>query len=147
MRALHGRGAAYTPSDVAYDGAMTPFALAFDQDNRTSVTTSITATADPVPAGSMFVIEHISGWFAVGESDIPDAIWAYDSAGNQQVFLPTQFASRPLNFGDALGVARMHQFGSPVRMYIDPGANLAVRADANTAGVLFVAAVGHLDPA
>src|SRR2546423_5750054 len=126
---------------------MTPFALLFDEDNRTGVSTSITATADPVPAGSVFVMEHISGWFAVGESDIPDVIWAHDSGSNQQVFLPTHFASRPLNFGDALGVARMHQFGSPVRMYINPGARLAVRADANTAGVLFAAAVGQLEPA
>jgi hypothetical protein len=122
---------------------MTPFFLTFSQDNRTAPSTRVTATSDPVPAGKLFVVEHISGSFTVGTGNLVDQIWAQDPFG-QQIYLPTHFASRELNFGGALGIGVMHQFGSPAKMYVGAGNAISVNADSNVAGVLEVCAVGHL---
>jgi hypothetical protein len=122
---------------------MTPFFLQFSRDNRSAPITRVTATSDPVPAGKLFVVEHISGAFTVGTGSLVDQIWAQDPAG-QQTFLPTHFASRELNFGDALGIGVIHQFGSPTRMYVGAGNAISVNADSNIAGILQVCAVGHL---
>ena len=122
---------------------MTPFFVRFFQDNRASPSTRVSATSDPVPDGKRFVVEHISGWFAVGTGNPVDLIWVQDPFG-QAVYLPTHFASRELNFGGALGIAVYHQFGSPVRMYVSAGSTLTINADSNVAGVLEAYAIGHL---
>jgi len=125
-----------------------PFALyAFNDSGINVPTTAVIADSyDPVPAGKIFVVEHISGYFAIGENDIPDRIWAYDDTNRQNIYLPVHFASRPLNFGGSLGVCKMHQFGSPARMYAPESSRLHLRGDANTAGEISVSFVGHLEP-
>jgi hypothetical protein len=82
---------------------------------------SISVVMDPVPAEKLLRVEHISGTFAVGTGDVVDRIRAIDVFG-QEAYLPIHVASRELNFGGALGRARDHQFGSPVRMYMRPPA-------------------------
>ena len=98
----------------------------------------------PVPAEKLLRVEHISGTFAVGTGDVVDRIRAIDVFG-QEAYLPIHVASRELNFGGALGRARDHQFGSPVRMYIEATTRaITVRGDANVAGVLTVSIIGQL---
>lgn len=124
--------------------ATEPFTSSGTTDNSQNVTTRISVELDPaVPTGNLLVVEHISGFFVVGESDVPDVIVA-SVVGGGEVYLPVQFASRPLNYGGQLGVARSHQFGSPARLYVGAGAMINVTADANTAGILHATAVGYL---
>jgi hypothetical protein len=98
-----------------------------------------------VPAGKRFVVEHISGYFAVGTGWPVDKIWVSDGF-EQAVNLPTHFESRDLNFGGALGIARYHQFGSPVRMYVDAGRTITINGDANLAGEILAVVIGQLFP-
>ena len=81
----------------------------------------------------------------VGTADVVDLIWATDSTGTQQLNLPTHFTSRELNFGGQLGIGRFHQFGSPVKMYLDAGATITLNGDANTAGRIFASVIGYLE--
>jgi len=98
---------------------------------------------DPVSAGKLLRVEHISGAFAVGTGFPVDRIRASDGFG-QDLYLPVHFASRELNFGGALGVAKDHQFGSPVRMYIEATREITIRGDANVAGVITASIIGQL---
>jgi hypothetical protein len=125
---------------------MTPFVFNLFQDNSASPTTRVSATSGPVPNGRRFVVEHISGYFVVGTGDVVDLIWAQETSVGQQLNLPTHFTSRELNFGGALGIARYHQFGSPVKMYINAGGTITLNGDANTAGQIFASVVGYLEP-
>ncbi|MEU7019996.1 hypothetical protein ABZ990_04990 [Streptomyces sp. NPDC046203] len=123
-----------------------PWSAVKYQDNRGAPTTRVSVVMDPVPAGKLLIVEHLSGYAAIGQNDTMDELWASDG-GTQQVQLPLHFASSPLNYGGALGVARNHQFGSPVRMYVSGGTAITVSADANTAGFLLAKVVGQLvDP-
>ena len=105
-----------------------------------------------VPTGKLLIVEHISGWVVVRQGyvvDLMQAVGYYglDASGRTatwEVFLPMQFASQPFNFGGQLGVARMHQFGSPCRLYVSASQNIQVIADANSAGVLDATAIGYL---
>ncbi|WP_282691963.1 hypothetical protein [Streptomyces sp. CC208A] len=116
------------------------------QDNSAAPSTRVSVVMDPVPAGKLLIVEHLSGYAAIGQNDTVDEIWASDG-NTQQAQLPVHFASRPLNYGGGLGVARRHQFGSPVRMYVSGGAAVTVNVDANTAGFILAKAVGRLvDP-
>jgi hypothetical protein len=124
---------------------MTPFSLQLFQSNAASPFTRVTAVSAPVPSGERFVVEHMSGYFVVGTGWPVDKIWATDGFG-QEVNLPTHFESRELNFGGELGIARYHQFGSPVRMYVDAGRTITVNGDANIAGEILAVAVGYLEP-
>ena len=72
-----------------------------------------------------------------------DRIRAMDGFG-QDLYLPVHFASRELNFGGALGVARDHQFGALVRMYVEASRVVTIRGDANVAGMLTVSLIGQL---
>jgi len=125
---------------------MTPFFLALFQDNVAAPSTRVSATSDPVPSGNLFIVEHISGYVVVGAGDVVDLIWVTDGSG-QEVNLPTHFESRELNFGGGLGIARFHQFGSPVKMYISAGNRITINGDANTAGRIFASVIGQLVPA
>jgi hypothetical protein len=129
--------------------ATSGFAASVYVDNRDSVTTAIMGTTSPVvPVGKTLIVEHMSGYVAVREGDVVDQIWASgrdDLSGTTgTVYLPWHFASRPLNFGGQLGVARMHQFGGPARLYVSAGNGVDCRADANSAGILMVNLVGYL---
>jgi hypothetical protein len=116
------------------------------QDDREAPSTRVSVVMDPVPAGKLLIVEHLSGYTAIGQDDGVDEIRASDG-GTQQVQLPVHFASRPLNYGGGLGVARNHQFGSPVRLYVAGGAVITVSVDANTAGFVLAKVVGQLvDP-
>jgi hypothetical protein len=108
-------------------------------------TTRVTASSDAVPNGQRFIVEHISGYFVVGAGWPVDLIWATDAFG-QEVNLPTHLASRELNFGGGLGIGVFHQFGSPVKMYINAGNNITLNGDANIAGRIFAVAIGQLLP-
>jgi hypothetical protein len=125
-----------------------PFASTSYTYNVNNVSTRISASLNPaVPKGKLLIVEHISGWVAVRDGDVVDLIHA--DAGDQpdyqqEVYLPEHFASRPLNFGGQLGVARMHQFGSPCRLYVSAGWQIQVIADANSVGVLDATAIGYL---
>lgn len=122
-----------------------PFTPRGRTDQRDAVSTRITASLNPtVPVGKLFVVEHVSGWVGVGEGDIVDSIHAEGSQNAQMVYLPRHFGSRLLNFGGHLGAARMHQFGSPCRLYVAAGNRITVSVDANTAGVLEASAIGYL---
>ena len=125
---------------------MTPFFLALFQNNVAAPSTRVSATSDPVPSGNLFIVEHISGYVVVGAGDVVDLIWVTDGSG-QEVNLPTHFESRELNFGGGLGIARFHQFGSPVKMYISAGNRITINGDANTAGRIFASVIGQLVPA
>ena len=125
---------------------MTPFQVRLFTDNRANPSTRVSASSDPIPAGQRFVAEHISGYFVVGTADVVDQIWVQDEMGNT-IYLPTHFASRELNFGDALGIARYHQFGSPVRLYVSGGSRITINGDANTAGIILAHLIGHLESA
>jgi hypothetical protein len=96
-----------------------------------------------VPIGKRFVIEHISGHLVVGAGFLVDQILATDEFG-QDVYLPTHFASREVDFGGDVGLARHHQFGSPVRMYIEAGRSLTISGDANLAAEISATAIGYL---
>jgi hypothetical protein len=121
-----------------------PFTSTGDTYNVNNVSTRISASLNPaVPTGKLLIVEHISGWVAVRDGDVVDLIHA-DAENQQEVYLPEHFASRPLNFGGQLGVARMHQFGSPCRLYVSASQNIQVIADANSAGVLDATAIGYL---
>ncbi|GAA1967836.1 hypothetical protein [Microbacterium deminutum] len=129
--------------------ATSGFAVSVYVDNRENVTTAITGTTSPVvPVGKMLVVEHMSGYVAVREGDAVDQISATgrdDLSGTTgTVYLPVHFASRPLNFGGQLGVACMHQFGGPARLYVSAGNGVDFRADANSAGILKANLVGSL---
>lgn len=120
-----------------------PFTSTAFIDNANAVSTRVSASLNPaVPTGKLLIVEHISGWVGVGDGDVVDQIHA--DVENQQVYLPEHFASRPLNFGGQLGVARMHQFGSPCRLYVSESQQVQVIADANRAGALNATAIGYL---
>ena len=123
----------------------TPFSLSCRQDNSSGPSTRVSATTDPVPLGKRFVVEHISGIFAVGEKELVDRIWAHDQANRQAIYLPTHFKSRPLNYGGKLGIAEGYQFGSPARMYIASGEKITIHGDSNVAGVIEATFIGHLE--
>jgi len=123
---------------------MTPFTLRLFHANA-APTTRISATSTPIPAGQRFVVEHVSGYFAVGTGWPVDKIWIADGFG-QEANLPTHFESRELNFGGTFGIARYHQFGTPVRMYVDAGLSLTVTGDANIAGEILAVVLGELIP-
>ncbi|MDF0681202.1 MAG: hypothetical protein P0116_09580 [Candidatus Nitrosocosmicus sp.] len=118
---------------------------AFNDNGINISTTAVIADTDPVPTEKIFVVEHISGVFVVGQNDIPDAIWAYDDTNRQNIYLPIHFASRPLNFGGTFGVGKYHQFGSPVTMYVQSPLKLHIRGDANSAGRISAYFVGRLE--
>src|SRR5262249_38368058 len=122
---------------------MTPFAFILFQDNVANPTTRASATSSPVPNNQRFIVEHISGYFVVGTADVVDLIWATDSTRNQQLSLPTHFASQEFNFGGKLGSGRMHQFGSPVKMYLEPEATITINGDAKTAGRILASVIGY----
>jgi hypothetical protein len=124
---------------------MTPFFLRLFQDNSANPITRVSATSDAVPDGNLFIVEHISGYFAVRTGELVDLIWVTDQFG-QEVNLPTHFASRELNFGGNLGIARYHQFGSAVKMYISAGNKITINGDANTAGIILASVIGQLVP-
>jgi hypothetical protein len=124
---------------------MTPFFLTLFQDNVAAPSTRVSASSNQVPSGNLFVVEHISGYFVVGTADPVDLIWVTDGLG-QEVNLPTHFESRDLNFGGGLGIGKFHQFGSPVKMYINAGNQITINGDANTAGRIFASAIGQLVP-
>jgi hypothetical protein len=66
---------------------------------------------DNPPAGKLFVVEHISGTFTVGETQnkSPYTIFVFCETG--KIYLPIHFKRRA-----GLG-GMLYQFGSPVRMY------------------------------
>jgi hypothetical protein len=106
-------------------------------------TNGIRVVLEPaVPAGKQFVVEHISGWVALRDGDRVDLIQALGHM--QQVHLPVHFVSSAMNFGHQLGMARHHQFGSPVRLYLSAGDRIEVFVLAKVAGILSAAAVGYL---
>ncbi len=125
--------------------ALEPFHLDLLKDNTTAPTTAIFAESTPVPIGKLFVVEHISGYFVVGNEYPVDEIYAYDGSG-QEVYLPTHFVSRELNFGGAFGVGRINQFGSPVKMYVSSERKITIRGDANSAGLIKASVIGNLVP-
>jgi hypothetical protein len=120
-----------------------PYQLSCFQDNRANVGTAVQCVSLPVPAGKRFVVEHLSGYFVTGQTDVVDQISVgADVSGT--VHLPTHFRSRLLNFGGELGVGAYNQFGSPARLYVQGGQSLNGRGDSNKAGIIAVVAVGYL---
>jgi hypothetical protein len=120
-----------------------PFVQNVSEEELDTPSTAIFATTAPVPAGKRFVVEHISGTVAISDGFPLDEISATTQTG-QQVHLPEHLESRPLNFGGNFGVARVHQFGSPVRMYVEAGDTITVRGDGQFAGRLDACLIGYL---
>ncbi len=125
-------------------GSQQSFVLSCSEDQSNSPSTRVSCTTTQVPAGKRWIVEHISGYFVVGTGYPVDLIWATDDFG-QSVYLPTHFASRELNFGGNLGIARYYQFGSPVRMYIEAGRSITINGDANIAGEISATMIGYLE--
>jgi hypothetical protein len=69
---------------------MTPFSFRLVQSvvNEPGIYSSVSASSFPVPNDSLFVVEHISGYFVLGADDVVDMIFATDDTG-QEVYLPT----------------------------------------------------------
>src|SRR5262245_35814430 len=105
--------------------------------------TRVSCSTTAIPVGQRFVVEHISGVFTAGTGVAVDQIWATDGFG-QDVYLPTHFESRDLNFGGSVGRARNIQFGSPVRMYIEAGRSITINGDANMAVEISATVIGYL---
>jgi hypothetical protein len=123
---------------------MTPYVVNFEATNDPA-STRIGSTSDPIPNGQRFVVEHLSGYLTVRAGDSPDRIWASDGHG-QDVYIPTHFVSRDLNWGGDIGLIHQYQFGSPIRMYVDEGRSVTLTADSNSAVHIVAVAVGHLEP-
>jgi hypothetical protein len=124
---------------------MTPFSLRLYHRNAMLIT-RVTAKSTPIPNGHRFVVEHLSGCFSVGTGWPVRNIWATDGGFGQEVYLPTHFESDELNLGVPFGIIRVHQFGSPVRMYVDAGRSVTISGDANIAAEILAVAVGQLVP-
>lgn len=106
-----------------------------------------------VPAGKIWVVEHISGQVAVQDGGTLNFIEATSHSEHGQVYLPVHFVSGVSRCGPDQGPGRHHQFGSPVTLYVPEGSSLVVSAGASTSGgdadspaaiSLYVSAVGHL---
>jgi len=141
---LDETGPIFSEAWVTLLDTMTPFVLSLFQDNVAAPTTRVTAISTPVPAGKLFQVEHISGYFVVGTGNVVDLIWVTDGTA-QEVNLPTHFESRDLNFGGGLGIGRFHQFGSPVRMYVSGGSRITINGDSNVAGRILASVIGQLE--
>jgi hypothetical protein len=113
--------------------------------NQTQTTTTV-IQGKSTSVGKLLVVEHISGTAVVSDGNTLDEVSAFTSTG-QRAWLPKLFESRALNFGGAFGVGRMHQFGSPVRMYVNPGETVTIRADGQFMGQLTASIIGQLMPA
>lgn len=117
-----------------------------------SVAPYIQVVMAEVPAGKIWVVEHISGQVAVQDGGTVNFIEATSHSDNAQVYLPVHFVSGVSQFGPDQGLGRHHQFGSPVRLYVQEGTGLVVTAgaskslgeDAAATISLHVSAVGHL---
>jgi hypothetical protein len=49
------------------------------------------------------------------------------------------------NFLAAAALVVIHQFGSPVKMYLETGETITLNGDANTAGRIFASVIGYLE--
>jgi|SRR5829696_3318046 len=125
---------------------MKPFSLNVFKDDSANPGTAVFEQTDPVPLGSTFVVEHISGYVVVKENESVDGIWAYTPDGRQNVYLPVHFASRVRSYGTALPAAVAWQFGSPARMYANPGESLVIRGEAVVTGSILACFIGYLEP-
>jgi hypothetical protein len=125
---------------------MKPFSLNVFKDISDNPDTGVFEQTDPVPLGSTFVVEHISGYLVVKENEKVDRIYAYTPDGKQNVYLPVHFASRVLSYGNELPAAVAWQFGSPARMYGSSGETLVIRGEAVIVGRIFGCFVGYLEP-
>lgn len=127
-----------------YKRGFTPYSLYCFAGTPVNFTSFNTCTTDPIPASTRFVVEHISGQFAVTQGYQPDMILASDNNGEQRIYVPWQNQSRLLNFGGSIGVGAKFQFSSPVKMYVDEGRKLNMRCDAHGAGFIEAMFVGYL---
>jgi hypothetical protein len=123
--------------------ALEPFVRRLFKLEPNNAVSSIEGTTEPVPAGKLWVVEHISGFVAIKNNHSLEGIWAA-TIGERGIWLPKLLESDPRNFGDQIGIARSHSFGSPARMYIDPGRNVKVRADASPAVMIEAWVIGYL---
>ena len=144
MTGRSSRGSGQTAPNDNLRMTTQPFTSSGYTYNVNNVSAQISASLNPaVPEGKLLIVEHMSGWVALREGDVVDMIPAV-AQNLPEVYFPVFFASRPKNFGGQLGVARIHQFGSPCRLYISAGQHIQVIADADAAGVLDATAIGYL---
>jgi hypothetical protein len=99
---------------------MKPFSLNVFKDISDNPDTAVFQQTDPVPLGSTFVVEHISGYLVVKENEKVDRIYAY-TPDESRMCTYRCTASRVLSYGNELPSAVAWQFGSPARMYGSPG--------------------------
>lgn len=132
-----------TCAPSVFGGPLSPFALNCFADIESTLTRNSCET-DAVPDGFTFIVEHLSGNFVTREDEVVDRLSV--TSGNQAIYLPVQFVSRKLNFGDPLGIGQINQYGSPATMYVPAGETLTVTGDANGAGEIRLIAIGRLVP-
>ncbi|WP_438490090.1 hypothetical protein [Streptomyces sp. S186] len=99
---------------------------------------------DPVPAGKLLVVEHVSGYLAVSENHAPFEIYATEQTTFPRVYLPVYSVSDPLDYGNPFGSCQNHHFGSPVRMYVAGPDRVTVIGDADRPASICASVVGYL---
>lgn len=133
--------------------AIQPYADTAVNDNNGNVSPDIEVVLDAVPAGKLLVVEHISGQLAIRDGAVVNFIEAAAQGQNSVVHLPVHFVSGVFQFSATQGLGRLHQFGSPARLYVRAGKSLIVKGGSSKTVAspdplatisLFASAIGYL---